>query len=464
MALSIQCNVAYSAELVGSGFSYQGELLDNGSPANTQYDIMFVAYDSLVDGNPVPVTPEFLNVEVINGLFNIENVDFGDATYEGKEIFLEVNVRKSSDGGAYSALTPRQRIGATPYSVQSEFSKQADFAQAATNATNAETANKLSAGSASNGDILQFGATGWGPVPFSSINQSPWTLANNNISYTDGNVGVGTSNPGVALHVKSTDSEVTRFSGGDQTITSYYENNIYHGYVGSFQDGILTGTSTDDFEIGTPVSNDGKLHLSTHQRPRLTVDNVGRVGIGEISPSARLEVDGNVLMSPLVVKLEGTTKLKVNVDGRVDINDDLTVTNNLQVNQNIDVDGKLTVNNDMLVNGDTKQAISNNGMLKYMVVVNCNTATSSASIVRSYIGTTTAGSIVPAYENGGDRCQLTFPTDINDRYWVASSNYSVAGVAANCSLSANNKLSCQMGFLDSGIVFTVDGDFTVLVY
>ena len=55
MALSIQCNVAYSAELVGSGFSYQGELLDNGSPANTQYDIKFIAYDALVDGNPVLV-------------------------------------------------------------------------------------------------------------------------------------------------------------------------------------------------------------------------------------------------------------------------------------------------------------------------------------------------------------------------------------------------------------------------
>ncbi len=465
VAMNINFNTVQSAELVGSGFSYQGELLDNGSPANTLYDIKFIAYDALVDGNSVGMAVEFLNVEVINGLFNIENVDFGDIAYEGKEVFIEVSVRKSIDAGTYSALDPRQRIGATPYSVQSEFSKQADTATTATTSTSANVADTLAAGTAGSGDILQFGATGWGPVPLSNLNQSPWTLANNNnITYSDGNVGIGTNNPAAPITVKATTAEIARFSGGSDLTHTYYENNLFRGYVGSVQDGSNSGTSSDDFEIGTPLTSTAKMHITTKQYPRITVDEVGRVGIGEINPAARLEVDGNVLMNPLTVKVEGITKLKVNVDGRVDITEHLTVNKNLQVDQKIDVNGKLTAHADMQVNGNTQQPLASNGMLKFMVVANCDTFNKSASIVRSYNGTTTAGSVSATYVAGGHSCKLNFPVNINNRFWVTTSNYGIGGTSVSCSATANNQLHCQMGFIDSGVVTAISGDFTLLVY
>src|SRR5512135_238287 len=37
----------------GTGFTYQGRLLDNGVPANGQYDIAFTLYDALSGGLPV---------------------------------------------------------------------------------------------------------------------------------------------------------------------------------------------------------------------------------------------------------------------------------------------------------------------------------------------------------------------------------------------------------------------------
>ncbi|MCF6318667.1 MAG: hypothetical protein L3J83_05220 [Proteobacteria bacterium] len=47
--MSTTYNIVH-AQLVGSGFSYQGELVDNNVPANGEYDMFFEAFGDEVGG------------------------------------------------------------------------------------------------------------------------------------------------------------------------------------------------------------------------------------------------------------------------------------------------------------------------------------------------------------------------------------------------------------------------------
>ncbi len=104
---------------VGSQFTYQGELIDNGSPANGEYDFLIQLYDSEVGGTVV----DFNNIgdfTVINGLFSLD-LDYGDMPFNGDEMYLQVNVRPGSSTSSYESLNPRQRVNATPYAIQADF-------------------------------------------------------------------------------------------------------------------------------------------------------------------------------------------------------------------------------------------------------------------------------------------------------------------------------------------------------
>lgn len=163
--LSISAIVS-SQTPVGTGFSYQGELLDNGAPANGNYDIVFEPYKVETGGSGIPfVFDTFINVPVVNGLFSLENVDLGDIIYlESHAIWLEISVRKSSSGNNYTPLSPRQRINAIPYAVQTEFANEA------TTATIATTASNLSISGADIGDILAYNGGSWSWSKSISVN------------------------------------------------------------------------------------------------------------------------------------------------------------------------------------------------------------------------------------------------------------------------------------------------------
>ncbi len=62
------------ASLVGTAFTYQGQLKDAGSPANGQYDMRFTLFDDLgvLVAGPICVD----NVECVDGLFTVQ-IDFG---------------------------------------------------------------------------------------------------------------------------------------------------------------------------------------------------------------------------------------------------------------------------------------------------------------------------------------------------------------------------------------------------
>ena len=94
---------------LSSAFTYQGRLEQNGSPFNGTVGMRFLLYDSPTGSNTVGGwIPD--PVAVQDGVFTVD-LDFGAAAFNGDERWLEVIVEGQP-------LSPRQRIGATPYSLQ----------------------------------------------------------------------------------------------------------------------------------------------------------------------------------------------------------------------------------------------------------------------------------------------------------------------------------------------------------
>ncbi|MBS0645459.1 MAG: hypothetical protein JSR97_02550 [Verrucomicrobia bacterium] len=99
------------------------------------------------------------------------------------------------------------------------------------------------------------------------------------------NVGIGTTTPVTRLHVSGTQNNIATFNGGGQMWITLSESSIDRGYIGSFSG------NPEDVDFGTYLSNTtGKVHLTTSNLPRLSVNSSGNVGIGIIDPEARLHL------------------------------------------------------------------------------------------------------------------------------------------------------------------------------
>ncbi len=119
-----------------SAFTYQGKLNVAGVPANGQFDMTFALYDTDVATTPVASNIIVENVQVTNGIFSVElSFDFGPFTSVAGN-WLEVRIRPGSETGAFTPLTPRQKINSSPYAMQSAYSVFSTFATSATTAAN----------------------------------------------------------------------------------------------------------------------------------------------------------------------------------------------------------------------------------------------------------------------------------------------------------------------------------------
>lgn len=117
LALILACTAGtLPATPLDAAFTYQGQLTDQGSPANGSYDLQFTLFDagsgdSLVAG---PVT--FSTVTRTNGNFTAE-LDFGEGVFTGEVRWLEIGVRTNGSPEDFTVLSPRQEIMPTPYAL-----------------------------------------------------------------------------------------------------------------------------------------------------------------------------------------------------------------------------------------------------------------------------------------------------------------------------------------------------------
>src|SRR5437588_4950935 len=112
-AQGLQVKQAAPLTLAGSGFTYQGQLIQSGSPANGQYDFAFSLYDDPSVGNLVSGPITMTNQTVQSGLFTL-TLDFGGNAFDGNARYLQISVRPFNSG-SYTALTPRQALTPAPY-------------------------------------------------------------------------------------------------------------------------------------------------------------------------------------------------------------------------------------------------------------------------------------------------------------------------------------------------------------
>ena len=109
-----------------TAFTYQGKLSNGGTAANGLYDFQFTIYGSDVGGTPVSGDIPVGDVQITNGIFTV-NLDFGIAPFNSPtDNHLEISVRPGAGVGAYTLLSPRQRITSSPYSIKTLKANSAD--------------------------------------------------------------------------------------------------------------------------------------------------------------------------------------------------------------------------------------------------------------------------------------------------------------------------------------------------
>lgn len=105
---------------LGTAFTYQGQLRNNGVPADGLHDFEFRLFDAATQGNQVGSTVCLDGVDVANGLFTVA-LDFG-GQFMTDERWLEVAVRADAipgncESGQFTILSPRQALTAAPFAV-----------------------------------------------------------------------------------------------------------------------------------------------------------------------------------------------------------------------------------------------------------------------------------------------------------------------------------------------------------
>lgn len=217
-------------------FTYQGRLLLAGMVINESADFEFTLWRDAVSvdvNDVVGSTVSIGDVDVVDGYFIVQ-IDFGANVFDGDARWLEIAVRSPGGGGSYTTLSPRQPITAAPYALQTR-------------------------------GIF--------------------------VDETTGYVGIGVNPPQRPLHVRD-NYGLIRVDRDDQSAAVM----MVRYPAGNFEN---VGKSYTVAVDGLESNGTGKFWIVDHHTdvnglgdPRLTIDNVGNVGIGTTTPNAKFEVAG----------------------------------------------------------------------------------------------------------------------------------------------------------------------------
>jgi hypothetical protein len=115
LALSTLNSELSTAHAQGTTFTYQGQLMDAGAPANGLYDIRAGLYTTSSGGSLIGRLDTNTGVAVSKGLFTVP-WDFGGGVLDGTAYWLELGVRTNA-GTDFATLSPRQELTPAPYAV-----------------------------------------------------------------------------------------------------------------------------------------------------------------------------------------------------------------------------------------------------------------------------------------------------------------------------------------------------------
>lgn len=354
------------ARAQGTAFTYQGRLNFNGAPVNGSYDFRFSIYSANAAGSLVAGPLAMDAISVVNGLF-VTRLDFGVGVFTGPARWLEVSVRPAGNGN-FLTLDQRLELTSSPYSIRAQAAGVADSIAAGSVVKSLNGLHDditLAAGAnvtlTPNGNMLTLSAAGAG-------GSGIWSVNGNNAYYTAGNVGIGINNPqekltiagvasyngglkltgssagGTGLSLENTSSgghKWSLFSAGSGDSVGAGGFGIYDDTTSSYalaisaggKIGIGTSTPTSPLTVKTGAllpygieQTDGTVRLSTYINsiggwlgtisnhklhfyvnngvPSVTVDTAGNVGIGTTDPAVKLQVEGDLRATRLLLRAD----------------------------------------------------------------------------------------------------------------------------------------------------------------
>ncbi len=344
------------AHAQGAAIGYQGRLNDGGLPVTGLYDFAFHVFDVEAAGAELSVPIELDAVPVTNGVFSV-SLDFGPDIFTGPARWLEITVR-TNGVGVPSLLTPRTPLLPTPYAI---------FAgKAGSVASGTVTADQLNSGGIppAPGQFLSYAGGNFLWTDPGVAVGDVWTKLGADAYYNAGNVGIGTANPQNRLHVYDPAVSVSQrieTGGGINawaqteyananglwkigTSRGYNGDQLYfarHGAAGiafglqtngdaflSGQVNMSGGSLAGSVIVGTPNSESGlsiirggnradvrfegttlKLVVGPVGGPPastrgIAIDTVGNVGIGTVSPQAKLHVESSGVVETIIKSVD----------------------------------------------------------------------------------------------------------------------------------------------------------------
>jgi hypothetical protein len=99
---------------LGTAFTYQGRLIQNGSPVSDTCDFQFTLYGSSGGADQIGAAQAKPSVPVSDGYFTVSDLNFGSSAFTGEARWLAIAV---NCGSGATNLTPRVALNAAPYAL-----------------------------------------------------------------------------------------------------------------------------------------------------------------------------------------------------------------------------------------------------------------------------------------------------------------------------------------------------------
>lgn len=343
---------------LGTVFTYQGQLTNAGSPAGGSFNMVFTLWnDSTLSAPANKVGPTLTfdgagrnppPVSITNGLFTVP-LDFAAGAFDGNKRWLEISVSGTT-------LTPRQEVTAAPYALRAQSASALDSPDGSPlNAVVVDNDGNVCIGNSNPAERLSVrdrigvheGTSGGAEIRFDDgvalpgglfrLRQSAdiFRLEKNTsvagdfgslttiLAANNGNVGIGTLTPAAPLHVVSGQSGATPFA--ESRMVAESNGRCYLSLMAPAieQRGLIFNSPGFAIHGGIFYSDAAGLDIRTRgNATQVIVTATGNVGIGNLAPQQKLDVNGTIRASAAIQS-----------NGRTELSDSLSLGGGLSVSR-----------------------------------------------------------------------------------------------------------------------------------